>query len=121
MKMFIDEGTVAVFARPVLKRQRNQIAEAADRHRVLAWEEPVVRIKTNIGTTIHRCGEEKRTEASGISRWNRLGEKNPGVSPIAGARSFYGDTNAFCPRRITERGDILLPGFLIEISGEEPT
>ena len=119
--MLIDEGAVAVFARPVLKRQRDQIAEAAGRHRVLAREESVVRIKANIGTTIHRCGEEKRTEASGICRRNRLGEENPGVSPIAGARSFYGDTNAFCSRRITERGDILHPGPLVEIGGEEPT
>ena len=118
--MLIDEDAVAVLARPVLKWQCDQITEAASWHRVLARKEPIIRIKANIGATIHRRGEEKRTKASGICRRNRLGEENPGVSTIARARSFYGDTNAFCPRRITERGDILHPGLLVEIGGEEP-
>src|SRR5271155_3837033 len=120
-KMLIDKCAVAVFARPVLKRQCDQITEAASRHRVLAREEPIIRIKANIGTTIHCRCDEKCTKASGICRRNRLGEEYPGVSTIAGARSFYGDTNAFFSRSIAESGDILHPGPLIEIGGEEPT
>src|SRR5579863_261675 len=121
MKMLIDEDAVAVFARPALKRQRDQIAEATGRHRILAREESIVRTKANVGTTIHRRSDEKRAEASGICRRNRFGEKNPGVSPITGARSFNGDTDAFCPRRITESSDILHPGSPVEIGSKEPT
>ena len=40
--------------------------------------------------------------------------------PIARARSLDGDRNTFRPRRIAKRGNVLHPGLLVEISGEEP-
>src|SRR5215831_15310824 len=40
---------------------------------------------------------------------------------VARARSFAGDRDAFCPRRVTECRNILHPGLLVEIDGKEPT
>jgi hypothetical protein len=51
---------------------------------------------------------------------DRLREENPGVRTIARPRSFDGDRNAFRPRGVAERSDILYPGLLVEIGGNEP-
>src|SRR5262247_903474 len=60
---------------------------------------------------------QERTEASGGRRWHRFGEENPGMRTVARARSFDGDRDAFCPRRVTECSNILHPGLLVEIDG----
>ena len=42
------------------------------------------------------------------------------MSTVARARSFDRDRDAFRPRRVAERDNVLLPGLLVEIRREEP-
>src|SRR5271166_7050865 len=121
LEIVIEKDTIAILAWPVLQRQCDQIAKPARGHCVLARKEPIIRIEADVRAAIHRRRDQKRTKASGIRRWNRFDEENPGVRAIARARSFYGDRDALCPGGITERGNILHPGLLVEISSKEPT
>jgi hypothetical protein len=84
-EIIIQERAVAVFARPVLQRQGDEVAKSARRHRVLARKEPIVRVEAYIRETVHR----RRNEQS--ARAPRL---NPAVSdrPKAPERQATGRT-----------------------------
>ena len=68
--------TAAILVRSVLKRQRNQIAEPARRHRVLARKETgLYELRPMSGQVIHRRRVEKRPKVPRISRRHRFRER----------------------------------------------
>ena len=85
MEMLIYEDAVAVFARRLLQRQGNQIAESAPGHRVLIGEEPVVGSEFNFVPFAHCAGKQRGSKFSRRTRGGRLSEKEPCVCAITGA------------------------------------
>ena len=65
-----------------MKLQCDQIAKTAGWHRVLTREEPVIRVKADVGAAVHRCRDEKRAKAPGLCRRNWLGKEYPGMRPL---------------------------------------
>jgi hypothetical protein len=59
-KIVIDEDAVTAFPRNALERKRDQIAKATDRHSVLAREEAVIGVESDVRATLHCLGEEER-------------------------------------------------------------
>src|SRR5205085_12645810 len=47
-------------------------------------------------------------------------EEEPDVSTVARSGAFHGHRNVNCPAGLDERSNVLLPGGLIEVDGEEP-
>ena len=65
---------------------------------------------------VMRSAPRRRASA----RRDRFREEYPRMGAIARARPFDRDWDAFCPRRVAERSNILHPGLLVEVGREEP-
>jgi len=68
LESVIEKDAVALVARRFLQRQGDQVAEASLRHRILAREEPVVRVETQLGPPLHGLREHMRPEPPGERR-----------------------------------------------------
>ena len=84
----VEEHAVMSLARAALQGQRDEVAESVLGERVLARKESVVGFKTDVRVTLHRFGEQVRTEAAGEGRGHRLGEEDPDMPAVAGAGAF---------------------------------
>ncbi len=120
LEVFVQEDRVPVLARPVLKGQRDQVAEAAAWHRVLAGEQTVVGVQAELVTAGHRLGDEIAAHLSGRRGGNGLVEEEPDVRSVARPRAFNGGLKADVPTRCDERRDVIDPGLLVEVDGQEP-
>ncbi len=78
--MVIDEHTVALLTCSLLQREGNQVPKTAMRQRVLAREEPIVRVETDVETRVHRFGQDVRGEATGEDGGNGVLEEDPDMS-----------------------------------------
>src|SRR5271170_4729879 len=63
-KVAIDKHAVLFAAGYTLERQRDEVAESADRQRVLARKEPIVRTKTDIRQPLHSICDDGGAEAA---------------------------------------------------------
>ena len=82
----IEKDAIATLPRSLLKRQGDQVAEAALGKRVLIGEETVIRIKPDARSAFHRFGQQVCAELARKRGRDRLLEKQPDVSPMARAR-----------------------------------
>ena len=80
----IEKYAVAVSARHVLQRQRDEIAKAAFGHRVLTRKEAVVGIETKLMPLLHCPGENGRAEFSRETRRQWRFKENPNVTTAPG-------------------------------------
>src|SRR5579872_3187667 len=92
-EILIEEDAVAIFPRPILQRERDQVAETAGRHRILTREEAAVRTEADIRVTIHSCRHEERAKPPCLGRWHGLGEEYPRMRTVARPGSFDGNWN----------------------------
>jgi hypothetical protein len=76
-KALVEKDAMTAFARTLLQRQRDEIAESALRQRVLIGKQPVVGVQADIGALLHGLGQEVRAEAPRERRRNRLLEEDP--------------------------------------------
>jgi hypothetical protein len=76
----VNEQTDALLACSLLQRKGDQVPETTMRQRVLAREEPIVRLESNVRTRVHRFGQDVRGETTGQRRRDGLLEEDPDVS-----------------------------------------
>ncbi len=117
----IYKDTVALLPWSVLQRQRNQVAEPAGRHGVLAGKEPIIRFEPQIGAALHRLRHQMGTELARLGCRHRFREENPDMTAIAGAGALKGCGHTLLPACCQERQRVTLPRLLVEIGGQEPT
>ena len=86
--LFVDEDAVARFPRLFLQRQGDQVAESALGQRVLVGKEAVVGIEADLRPALHGFGEQVGAEPPCQGGGNGLGEEQPDMAAVAGARPF---------------------------------
>jgi hypothetical protein len=67
----VQEGRIPSASRLVLRRERDEVAEATGRHRVLIREEAVVRGHVEVVSTRHGPCQEEARHAPGGHGWHR--------------------------------------------------
>lgn len=86
--MLIKEHAIAVTARSSLKWHGDEIAETALRQRVLVGKESVIRIQTNLMSSVHRTGQHGRPELASHQGRNRFFKEHPDMSAFARSRTL---------------------------------
>ena len=71
----VDKDAIADFTRCPLQRKHDQVAEPAERHRVLAGQQTVVGDEADIGAPVHGFGDQGRTQLSGGPGRDRFTEE----------------------------------------------
>jgi len=104
----------------VLERQRDQIAEASARHRILAREQPVIGVHAELVAPRHRLGDEIAAHLAGDARGDRRREEESDVGSVARARSLDRGGHTDAPARLHKGAHVLGPCALVEVHGEEP-
>ena len=89
------------------------------RQRVLAREEPIVRLESDVGTRVHRFGQDVRGKTTGQDRRNRVLEEDPDVCASTGAGSFECRRNIQAKARFQEYSGIIGPPVLIKVDRED--
>ena len=84
-ELLVDEHAVALLTGLLLQRKRNEIPKSTVRQRVLAREEAVVRLESDIGSSLHRFGQDIGAEPARQRRWNGVLKEEPDVPAAAGA------------------------------------
>ena len=115
----IEEHAVALLSGALLQRQGNQIAESALRHRVLIWEQSVVRIQPDVRAALHGFGQQVRPESASLRGRDRTVEEDPDVSSVAGARAFERGRYAHAATCRKEGLGIFPPAGLVEVDRQE--
>ena len=103
LEILIEENAVAVLARTALEGKRDEIAEAAFRHGVLTREEAVIGSEPDIRVSLHRLGQQKRSEAAREGGGHRLGEDDPDMPAIARTRPFQGTAGTSFDRQASRK------------------
>src|SRR6202034_610138 len=104
----------------LLQRQRDEIAEASFRHRVLTWEETVVRIKAELVTPLHCLGENGCAKFSRQARGHRRIKENPDVAGPSRTRPVKGRGNVPVTGGLKVCQPVILPACFVEISSQNP-
>ena len=120
-EVVVDEDAAAALPCGSLKRQRDQVAEAALRHHVLAREQPVIRGQTDARLARRRLRQDDGRKAPSVGRWDRCGEEDPNVRALAGARTLDCDGYAEFARRSADRPRIVTPTRAVEVDRAKPT
>ena len=115
----IEKDAIAKLSRSLLQRQRDQVAEAALRKRVLIGEETVIGIKPDARSAFHRFGQqvsaELRASVAGIAC-----SKNSQMCPPLPERDRSRAAARFQPTtRFQHRLGILLPLRFVQVGREE--
>lgn len=118
-ELAVEEQTIAALARPLLERQRDQIAETALRKRVLVWKEPIVGVESDLRAPLHRLGQDVSAEFARERRWNRLLEKEPNMPTAARTRAFERGVETQLAAGLEKRSGVIAPPGLVEINGEK--
>ena len=120
LESLVEKDAVAALPWTALQGQRDEIAEAARGYRVLAREEPVVRLEPDIRVALHRLGDQMGAETARESGGHRLGEEYPDMRAIARTRSLESRRHALRPAGFKESARVPSPVLLVEIGGEKP-
>ena len=83
LELVVDEHAVAALARPSLQRKRDEIAEAAARHRVLARKQSVVGLEADFWPAVHGSRQQHRCEAARLEGRDGVGKEKPDVAAAA--------------------------------------
>ena len=114
----VQEDAVAALPWAALQRQRNEIAEAAGRHGVLAREEPVVGLEPDIRVELHRLGDQMGAETAREGGGHRLGEEDPDMRAIARTRALESRRHVLRAAGFQKGARVPLPARLVEVGGE---
>lgn len=117
LELIVEEHRVALLAGGVLERQRDEVAEAAPRQRILAWEEPVVGVHAQLVAPGHGLGDQVTAHPPRAHGRNRLREEEPDVGAVPRTRSLHGGRKTNPPASRNEREHIVVPGALVEVHG----
>ena len=109
-----------MLARPALQGQGDQIAEAAERHGVLARKEAIIGGEADFGAPLHRLRDHRRAELPGGPCGDRLGEEDPDMAAVAGSGPFEGGGQRLSPGRCPATPGVVRPALLVEIGGKKP-
>jgi hypothetical protein len=105
----IHKNAVVPLTGHPLKRQRDQIAEAALWYGVLAWKKAVIRIKAQMVSTLHGLCQNGASHHSSPHCRNRPLEEHPHVATVAGSRSFQVSGNIHPPTGRDKSQRVILP------------
>jgi hypothetical protein len=120
LQIVVHEYGVVVPTRHPLERQRDQVAKATPRHRVLIREEPVVRVQAQVMAPFHRSCQDGASHFASENRRQRRLKEDPHMAtvPRLGTLKICGHTES------AASGDksqcILLSGLLVEVDGQQP-
>src|SRR5262245_1695584 len=119
LELVVDEYAVAVLARPPLQRERDEIAEAAARHRVLARKQPVVGLEADLWPAVHGPRQQHRCEAAYLEGRDGVGTEQPDVAAVAGARPLERGRNSELATRGQECERVARPTLVVEVDGKK--
>ena len=102
-----------------MQRQGDEVAETAARHGVLVREQPIVGGHAEPVPPRHRPGNQVAAHPAGRRRGHGRIEEEPGVRPVARARTLDRDGQSGGLACAAERGDVLSPVPLVEIHREK--
>ena len=83
-EVVVEKHAVALIACALLERQGDQVAEATLGQRVLVGKQAIVRIEPDIGTALHRLGQQVGTQASHQRRRKRIVKEQPHMAASSG-------------------------------------
>jgi hypothetical protein len=121
LEEFIQEYAVALLSGAFLERQSYQIPKAALRQRVLAREETIIRIQSDLMAVLHGPGQQGTTKLSGICSEYWAVDEKPDVRTVPRSRALdgYGDLKPLtCGSKSC---GVCHPRLLVEIHSEKPT
>ena len=116
----VDEGAVAEFARFLLQRQGDQVAEAAIRQRVLVREQTIIGIEPHVRASPHGVGQHGGADFAGELGGKGFLEEQPQMGAVPRARAFDCRRQSQRLAGLARRRHVLGPVILVEIDGEEP-
>lgn len=119
LESVIHKYAEAFFTRLLLEWQRDQVAETALWHGVLAGEQPVIRFEFQLQGSGTGVADYGRTEAARIPGQHGGQKENPGIGARAGAGNFQGDRHAKLAAGSGKSLGIVAPVGLVKIDGEE--
>ena len=88
LEVFVQKNGVPLLPRLLLQGQRNQVPEPALGQRILVGKKPVIGAETNLGTILHRLGENVGSQFARHARRHGFFKEKPEVAAIAGPRPF---------------------------------
>ena len=83
-QIIIDEHAIPMLPRVTLQWQRDQVAKATARHRVLARKQAIVGLEANLRPPVHRPRQQERPETARVRGRDGLGEEQPDVAAVTG-------------------------------------
>ena len=116
----VQKDGVAALPWTALQGQRDEIAEAAGRHGVLAREEPVVGREPDIRVALHRLGDQMGAETACEGGGHRLGEENPDMPAVARTRAFESRRHILRATGVKKGARVPPPTRFVEVGGEKP-
>ena len=119
LEALVDENAVSFSPCQTLKRQGDQIAEAALRKDVLIWEHPVISFELELSSFFHSGGQKSRTEPSRFGAWNGILEEEPLMRSLPAARTLDRAWNVPFFTNIPHSRYVLTPALIIKIKREE--
>src|SRR6185503_19158082 len=99
---------------------RDQVAETAFRERVLIRKEPIIGIETELVSPLHGLRQHCAAELSRRAGRSRCFEEDPYVTTFARTGTFEIRCDPGSVTGVYEGECVLLPAFLVEISGQKP-
>ena len=115
----VDEHAVAALARLLLQRHRDQIPESSLRQRVLIGKEPVVRVQSDVGSPLHRLGQQERAELARKCSRDGVCEEEPDMAATSRTGPLQRRRELQLTARLQERSRVLLPSVLVEVNRKE--
>ena len=84
----VDEHAASRFARRLLQRQSDQIAEATFRHGVLVRKQAVVRREFQLPQALTGMTDDRSTKTTRLTRSDAMLEEDPGVRAVSRSRDL---------------------------------
>jgi hypothetical protein len=104
---------------PSLQRERDEIAEAAARHRVLARKQPVVGLEADLRPAVHGPRQQHRRETACGEGRDGVGKEQPDVAAVSGARPLECCRNSELAACGQECERVARPALVVEVNGEK--
>jgi hypothetical protein len=83
IEIIVNKDAIALLPGAPLEWQSNKVAEAANRHGVLAWKQPIVASEANLWPAFHRFRQDEGPELARLSCGYWLGKENPNMATSA--------------------------------------
>jgi hypothetical protein len=97
LELIIDEDAIPTRSGHLLEGQRDEIAEASFRQRVLVWEQTVIGAKSEVRTALHGFRQEEGAEIAGEAGRYGFGKEHPEVRSIPGPRTLNRNREIYAP------------------------